>query len=90
MVTRSLIILGAVALLVAATPTPAALAGAVPIGAAHDYVHFGSSSRQGDGGAAITQGAIKPAISRCHRVCVKTKSHGTAAAPECIEWRTIC
>jgi hypothetical protein len=72
--TRSSILLAAAALLVAATSAPAA-----QFGTSHDYSRFPASSWQG------TQ-----AVSKCHRVCVKTVSHGPAAAPECVKWEMIC
>lgn len=72
--TRCTTLLAAAAFLAAATSAPAA-----QLGAAHDYSRFATSSWQG------TQ-----AVSKCHRVCVKTESHGPAAAPECVKWEMIC
>jgi hypothetical protein len=76
---RPAIILGAVALLVATTAAPAA-----QFGAAHDFSRFTSPSVQGSGPAVSMHGPF------CRRVCVKTESHGPAAAPQCIAWQTIC
>jgi hypothetical protein len=67
------------ALLAAAAFLAAATsAPAAQLGIVHDYSHV-ASSLQG------TQ-----AVSKCHRVCVKTISHGPAAAPECVKWEMIC
>jgi hypothetical protein len=71
---RRTTILSAVALLAAMTSAPAA-----QLGAAHDYARFAISSWPG------TQ-----AVSRCHRICVRTESHGPTAAPQCIKWEMIC
>jgi hypothetical protein len=72
--TRSSILLAAAALLMAATSAPAA-----QFGAGHNYSAFAGSSWQ------KTQD-----VSKCHRVCVKTESHGPASAPSCIQWAMIC
>jgi hypothetical protein len=73
-VTRSSILLGAAALLVAVTPAPAA-----QFGLGHDYARLAGSSW-----------LVTRAASKCHRVCVQTVSHGPAAAPQCVRWEYIC
>jgi hypothetical protein len=80
--TRSTIILNAVAFLLAATAATDALAG--------DYSRSAASSLQGNGRAETMRAISSPNISRCQRVCVKTDSHGNTAGPQCIEWRTVC
>ena len=83
--TRSTVILSAVALLVAATSVSAAQSGNV-----HDDSRFAPSSSQGNGRSEIMRAINGPNISKCQRVCVKTESHGNTAGPQCIEWRTFC
>ena len=80
--TRSTIVLNAVALLVAATAATEALAG--------DFSRFAAPPMQGIGRAETMRAINSPNISRCQRVCVKTESHGNTAAPQCIEWKTVC